>query len=163
MIKQIAIVVVLLCASTTMGTAQEVGFSMQETDACIAAAEHWIEDETCVGTSAFACARRADETLCYERERAVWEVRMDKNYKGAFAREEADDARDIETGWAYRGQALALKNMHEAWVAYRDAECAYHGKTWPTDKTAKPGVTFCLMKLTGKQALKLGELWGRDY
>ena len=47
--------------------------------------------------------------------------------------------------------------MQRAWIAYRDAACAYEASQWGGGTGAGPAATGCMMTLTGRQALALEE------
>lgn len=169
MIRQIATVTALLCASTTVGAAQDLVFSMSGTDAC--AADPTLEGGAgiCIGISASACIEATEggystfgTSACFEAERAAWDIRLNAAYRALMAREKAEDAEMAGLGSAVPDQAAALKEMQRAWIKFRDTRCGYIGAQWGGGTGAGPAVVGCHMDMTGEQTLFLQQMM-RDY
>ena len=78
---------------------------------------------------------------CYDREAAVWDERLNQNYKKRL-----DGAEP-----AYRD---ALKKMQRAWLAYRDAKCGSIS-IGETGSISVPETAICMLEETARQAIFL--------
>lgn len=141
--------------------AQDLVFSAAATEACLEISQ---EPRACIGISAQACMAQTEggySTVvmggCLDREREFWDERLNTAYAAVMAEARAADAEAAQTGQRPSGQAEALRDMQRAWIAFRDAACAYEYSTWGGGTGAGPAGTACLMRLTGEQALTLGE------
>jgi uncharacterized protein YecT (DUF1311 family) len=103
--------------------------------------------ESCIGVIAEPCqsepggASTLGIAQCYDRETAVWDERLNQNYKKRL-----DDAEP-----AYRD---ALKKMQRAWIAYRDAKCGSIS-VGQEGSIAVPMTASCLLDETARQAIFL--------
>jgi uncharacterized protein YecT (DUF1311 family) len=102
---------------------------------------------SCIGVIADPCQSEPDgqsnlgTAQCYDREAAVWDERLNQNYKKRL-----DDAEP-----AYRD---ALKNMERAWIAYRDAKCGSISVGEP-GSISVPETAICMLDETARQAIFL--------
>ena len=142
--------------------AQEIPFSPEATEACVAAAADLPAREACVGRSAEACMATPDGGttvgmgFCLDREREFWDGRLNAAYGALMTLEAAAEAELKELGSAAPSPAAALKAMQRAWIGYRDAACEYEASQWGGGTGAGPAANGCAMTLTGRQALALG-------
>jgi len=103
--------------------------------------------ESCIGVIAEPCQSEPDGASnlgiaqCYDRETAVWDERLNQNYKKRL-----DDAEP-----AYRD---ALKKMQRAWIAYRDAKCSSIS-VGEQGSISVPMTASCLLDETARQAIFL--------
>ncbi|PNE11224.1 MAG: hypothetical protein CR217_09885 [Beijerinckiaceae bacterium] len=109
-----------------------------------AAATAPFESVSCIGVVANACIQRAGDSNgtrieCYERERAVWDARLNQAYKRLRAESEPD----------VHG---SYQKVQRAWMAYRDARCN-HPPIEFKGSMAGPMQAWCLFHLTADQAL----------
>ncbi len=145
--------------------AQELVFSMQATDACIADRGHEGAAEQCIGESANLCMERTDGgqstagmVACMGAELEAWDKRLNTAYAELMAREKAEDKEMADLGSAAPKQSPALLDMQRKWIAYRDARCDYIGAQWGGGSGTGPAVQGCHMVMTGKQALFLQQM-----
>lgn len=105
-----------------------------------------MEAASCIGVVSTKCVQDKNgvdvdgvESGCYSREAAVWDQKLNDNYKQALAALE-DDA------------AANLKKVQKAWIAYRDATCDQPYITFQ-GSMAGPMEAWCQVDLTARQAL----------
>lgn len=160
---------ILALAASGMGgaaLAQETPFTPQATEACLAAATEEGVKAACLGLSANACMAAqpggpstAGDGACYAAETAYWDRRLNADYAELLKLEEAQAAEDAaapEPQPAPQASPVeALRTMERAWIAYRDAACAYEYSTWGGGTGGGPAQELCLLTLTGRQALDL--------
>jgi uncharacterized protein YecT (DUF1311 family) len=96
---------------------------------------------------------------CLDRERAVWDGWLNTVYQQLYARLAVEDA---QTPSYAPDQASALLQMQRAWIAFRDARCAYEASQWGGGTGAGPASVSCHLDATARQMLylqssKLGE------
>lgn len=113
-----------------------------------------------------SCADPMDQqtmTACavLDFERAAEE--LDRQFERTLADMAATD-REIEAGGgagdAMPTYAEALQESQRAWLAYRDAQCAFEGYEMRGGSGERMVVAHCLASLTRARAESLGELWG---
>jgi uncharacterized protein YecT (DUF1311 family) len=103
--------------------------------------------ESCIGVIAEPCQSEPDGASnlgiaqSYDRETAVWDERLNQNYKKRL-----DDAEP-----AYRD---ALKRMQRAWIAYRDAKCGSIS-VGEQGSISVPMTASCMLSETARQAIFL--------
>jgi uncharacterized protein YecT (DUF1311 family) len=102
---------------------------------------------SCIGVIAEPCMgepggeSNSGMAQCSYREAAVWDERLNQNYKKRL-----DDAEP-----AYRD---ALKKMQHAWIAYRDAKCGAISVGEP-GTISIPMTASCVLDETARQAIDL--------
>jgi uncharacterized protein YecT (DUF1311 family) len=103
--------------------------------------------ESCIGVIAEPCQNEPEGqsnlgmAQCYDREAAVWDERLNQNYKKRL------DAAEP----AYRD---ALKKMQRAWIAYRDAKCGSIS-VGESGSISVPATAICMLEETARQAIFL--------
>jgi uncharacterized protein YecT (DUF1311 family) len=143
--------------------AQEIPFSTEATESCLAAAADRPARDVCVGLSADACIDTPDGYttvgmgFCYGEEHGFWDARLNAAYGALMDVEEAADAELKELGAAAPSASAALRDMQRTWIAYRDAACAYERSQWGGGTGGGPATAACMMRLTAAQALTLEE------
>lgn len=164
MIKRAAIAVMML-ASAAPAMAQDLVFSMQSTDSCLADRDGTYDLASCIGASARVCMEDTvggQSTIgmsgCSDAELGNWDARLNKTYKQLMSTEKAADTEMTDSGFAAPKQAPALRDMQRAWITYRDTRCAYEAAQWGGGTGAGPAFVGCLMQLTGEQALFLRQM-----
>lgn len=132
----------LCLASPAM--AQDLVFSTAAVDQCLATGA----TDACIGLSADACQRDTpggDSTLgmsgCLDRERAYWDGALNYYYQDLRARDAA--------------RADALRDTQRAWIAWRDATCAYEAADYAGGTLAGVVTVDCLLRQTARQTLFL--------
>ena len=157
---RLAPLMVLLAGSVA---AQEIPFSAQLTESCLARAADPGAREACVGRSADACIHTPDgETtvgmgFCLGKEANVWDGRLNAAYAALMTMETAVETELKAMGSAAPSPAVALRQMQRAWIAWRDAACAYEVSQWGGGTGGGPAAAECVMQLTARQALALEE------
>ncbi|HTV33820.1 MAG TPA: lysozyme inhibitor LprI family protein [Methylocella sp.] len=105
-----------------------------------------VQSVSCIGVVANACIQKSGDSdgtriECYERERAVWDARLNQAYKNLWAKSEPD-------------VRASYQKVQRAWMAYRDARCN-HPLIEFKGSMAGPLQAWCLFHLTADQALWL--------
>jgi len=149
---------------TAPAQAQELRFDIGHTLACLDAAGGGPGAEGCIGASANACMRDTPGGsstygmgACIDREYSYWDDRLNASYRSLRAQERADDA-DWAGAPGVVSKADALRDMQRAWIAFRDATCAYERAQWGGGTGGGPAWAGCQMRLTGAQALYLQDM-----
>jgi uncharacterized protein YecT (DUF1311 family) len=164
--KPAALVMCMLAALARPGFAQDLVFSMDATDACLAAGEARPSGESCVGASAAACMEASEGgystmgmSSCLSTESAEWEARMGLAYEARLA---ADVAFEAE----YPGDGPLARTLREAqiaWAEWRDAGCAYETMAeWGGGSGRGPALAACTMRMNAERARALGWSAGED-
>ncbi len=141
--------------------AQDIPFSTGATEACLSAAVDTAGRQVCIGKSAEACIDTPDGYttvgmgFCYGAERNWWDARLNAAYGGLMEMEKAAEAELKSYGSAAPSPAAALRDMQRAWIAWRDAACAYEVSQWGGGTGGGPAWSQCTMQMTAEQALTL--------
>jgi len=141
--------------------AQDLPFDPAPLELCVAEAETGLDAQACIGLSAQACMETpGGETtvgmgMCYAQELDYWDGRLNAAYKALMEQHEAEDATLAAQGFSGPGLAVSLRDMQRAWIAWRDAACAYEFALWTGGTGGGPAATACRMQITAEQALEL--------
>lgn len=142
--------------------AQELVFSIEATDSCLAESNILSDEESCIGISAQMCMQDTiggQSTVgmggCLNAELNQWDGRLNAAYQQVMANEKAEDAEMADMGASVPNKAAALKDMQRAWIFYRDMRCSYIGSQWGGGTGTGPAIVDCHMNMTGRQALFL--------
>ncbi|WP_413719271.1 lysozyme inhibitor LprI family protein [Silicimonas sp. MF1-12-2] len=154
-----SLICLVFLASPVM--AQELPFSPDATEACLAQAEDRGAREACIGRSAEACYSREGVYsnyaigICFGAEADYWDVRLNTVYTELIKAETAMLKEMNDIGATVPDTVTALREMQRAWIPYRDAACWYEYTTWGGGSGGGPANAACLMHETGRQALEL--------
>jgi uncharacterized protein YecT (DUF1311 family) len=138
----------------------DLPFSPAETEACLLRAEG-PSRAVCVGLSAAACIDTPDGyttvgmSICLGKEFDYWDGRLNAAYQALLAEDGRVDAEMADLGSAAEPMVPALREMQHAWIAFRDASCAYERTQWGGGTGGGPASVDCAMRLTAAQALVL--------
>ena len=167
--RSLFLALLLTCGVQVGASAQEnsgSAFLPVETEACLAGPE---ESSACVGRSEEACIASPDGYttvgmgFCLGRELDYWDARLNAAYGALREVEARADAEMRELGATVPSMANSLRAAQRAWIAFRDADCAYELSQWGGGTGGGPATTQCLMQLTGERALALeGRLAGKQ-
>jgi len=141
--------------------AQELPFDGTSIDVCTGMAADAAQAQACIGAAAQACIDSPDGYttvgmgMCYGMELDHWDARLNVAYKALMKLHEKSDASMKEYGATVPETAPALRDMQRAWIAYRDAACAYERSLWGGGTGQGPATAECLMRMTADQALML--------
>lgn len=152
---------VLAAVAGSAAMAQDIRFSPEATEACLADAEGHARLD-CTGRSADACIDATSDGyttvgmgMCLGRERDWWDARLNAAYRALMAESERMDDEMRDFGSATPPQAPALRDMQRAWIGFRDAACAYERSTWGGGTGGAPASVECALDHTAAQALAL--------
>ncbi len=147
---KVLLLAALLASGSGSAEAQSLPFSIDATDACVAGASDWLTGRSCVGKSSGTCMKASPDGMstagmldCIGAEHSVWDDRLNQAYRAALSAGEPT-------------AADALRSAQRAWIAWRDAECAYHGADLGGGSASGLAYNGCIMRLTGERALELG-------
>jgi len=143
--------------------AQDLVFSPNATEICAADSTDLIVAEACIGRSADLCMTEngndGSSTVgmgyCLSRELDYWDERLNVAYKALRGVDRAYDVELDELESAAPRRVAALRDMQRAWIRFRDAACLYEYSAWGGGTGGGPAHAACLMRITGKQALRL--------
>ena len=131
-------------------------FDIQPTLDCLEAAGHEGDREACVGVTAGVCMEAdystAGMSFCLYEEQAWWDAELNAAYKEARA---AAKVADAELPEPLNVQEASLRDMQQAWIAFRDARCAWEAAQWQGGTGQGPAFAGCLMQETGRQVTTL--------
>ncbi len=162
-----AILYVLLAALPASVSAEEGGFDIAHTEACLAGATEPEARRWCIGVSADRCLQTpmGGSTVgmgaCLSFEWEYWDARLNENYRVLRA-EEAQADIDMAGDRGAVPRAEALRDMQRAWIAFRDATCTYERSQWGSGTGGGPIEAGCHLRLTGEQALYLESQLGME-
>lgn len=118
----------------------------------------------CIGLESQACIEATPggySTVgmagCVNAEAEWWDARLNERYRELMAQERAGDA-DWQPipGLPPRPSGVeSLRAMQRAWIAFRDATCAYEELQWWGGTGASGAGAGCRMRLTAEQVLAL--------
>lgn len=151
---------ILLALALTVGPAfgQEAGpFATDPAivEACVSDAAPCDLSPPCIGAAANQCqqAPGGDTTQgiaeCVMGEHATWDTVLNREYKAARA-QYADD----------QTAADGLRDAQRAWIAWRDAECAFQYDRYGGGSMRTIASANCRMSMTAQRALELRALQG---
>ncbi len=158
----------LVMALAGQAVAQDLRYSPQATANCLtkAGSSNPERQRACVGASANTCmAATTDGSTtygmgyCLDQERAVWDARLNADYKAIRAKARASDDEMGRIGASAPPTATALRDMQRAWIVWRDATCDFERSQWGGGTGGGPATLACLLRLTGEQALYLEQAW----
>lgn len=142
---------------TAGGAVAQPAFDMQPTLDCLAQQGHDGDRRQCIGVAAGVCM--GDDmstpvmTYCLDQELALWDGALNDTYKQARA---AAKQADADNPAPHNVQDVALRDMQRAWIAYRDARCAWEASLWGGGTGAGPAFVGCLMHVTAEQQILIG-------
>ena len=151
---------IFLAVLATPAFAQDVPFSPEATETCLASAETSYDNFACIPASATACydaggGSNAEYGGCMSAGADYWDARLNDVYRRLLSQHEEVDAEMAELESSAAPMAPALREMQRNWIPYRDAACAHEAVTWGGGSGASPAFAECMMNLTGEQTLRL--------
>ena len=81
--------------------------------------------------------------------------RLNEVYAEVRAVDRASDAEMKELGATVPIKETALRDMQRAWIAFRDATCAYEYSHWGGGTGGGPAYSACFLEMTARQTLVL--------
>ena len=137
--------------------AQEVPFDSATLEACLAEGA----GADCIGRGAAACMEgdfggsNASMSLCWRVEGDWWDAELNRTYAALIELRTERDDELRELGSAAPPTVHTLREMQRAWIAFRDAACAYEFAQWSGGTGGNPAHAACAMRLTAEQTLAL--------
>lgn len=135
--------------------AQEVVFSPAQTEQCLSNRG----GADCALASAEACmiaTPGGSSTVvmsgCLDQAFQYWDQRLNRVYQAS--RQQALIGDEGAPEWA-PSEGDALRAMQRAWIAFRDAKCAYAASLWGGGSGGGPATLGCLAQTTAEQTLYL--------
>jgi uncharacterized protein YecT (DUF1311 family) len=111
-----------------------------------AAADAQIQPESCISIISTPCLQKAGDgashaavTECYDKEKAVWDWRLNRTFQDLLKKMDSEAATN-------------LREVQRTWIAWHDATCR---QAWATFQgtMANPMQAHCEMTSTGRQAI----------
>lgn len=152
MLDRTALAILLLLPAPTM--AQQPALDPAIVEACVSDTPRGDLAPACIGAAAKQCqqAPGGDTTLgiaeCVMGEHAAWDAALNREYKAARAAFQDDPAAD------------SLLAAQRAWIAWRDAECAFQYDRYGGGSMRTIASANCQMSMTAQRALELRALQG---
>lgn len=139
--------------------AQDFGYMPEDArllQACINAVTATDEGATkkrnCIGVASVPCETATPDgqttvgmMTCTLREAAWWDEQLNRTYT---ALKEALQSDAFDT----------LRDAQKAWIAYRDASCAFEYKYWEGGTIRVLFHSSCVLQRTAERAIELGEI-----
>jgi len=142
--------------------AQDLKFDIGATTRCLAGADGPDQKRACIGKAAEACMTDTpggSSTYgmggCLSAEAAWWDGELNTAYKALMKQEKTNDVNNGAGANGPLSAAKALRDAQRAWIAYRDATCAYEYAQWGGGTGGGPASVGCVMRMTGEQTLYL--------
>lgn len=157
-----ALIAGLLCTSVPHFAAAQDAYDTGPTDRCLSSAVSLADKRDCVGQAAEACADLSlggfstrSMTTCLGHELAYFDDILNVEY--GRVRDLARDLDKAENGTSYDDTSMVdrLLQMQRAWIAYRDATCAYEERQYDGGTIGQLIHVDCLTELTADQAFRL--------
>lgn len=126
----------------------------------------WFRDgplSECIGVGAAHCLQseaggsNIGIGYCFGAEWQQWDGLLNQTYQTLLAEQAAADADMMEFNEALAVGEETLRDMQRAWIAYRDAACAFEYAQWGGGTGGGPASAQCHMELTARQTLFLME------
>lgn len=145
-----------------VGFAQDTPFDAQLTQACLAEAVDIAAKRDCIGLSAAACADASvggfntrSMTACMGDELALFDALLNTEY--AQVRKLAAELDKQEGGASFDPVSMVdrLVQMQRAWIAFRDATCAYEQRQFDGGTLGRLVQVDCMATMTAEQAFRL--------
>ncbi|MEV8465286.1 lysozyme inhibitor LprI family protein [Fluviibacterium sp. DFM31] len=132
--------------------------------ACVEASDLRSDQQDCVETVYAACSEASGDTStageveCLGEEIEAWEVLLNAYWPDVQAQAEAQDAQDAG---AEGGYSARLLEAQRAWVAYREAECAWQYQRYISGTIRSLIGADCMLGMTADRVLDFRE-WLAD-
>ncbi len=138
---------------------EDVLFTVAPLEACMATAEQDMDGQKdCIGAAQVACMEANDlgqtnfgMKICTAEEADWWDMQLNADYQRLQGFAAETDA--VET--AAPSMQQALKDMQRAWIAYRDAACAFDASQWGSGSGAGLAYASCVLHETAEQVFRL--------
>lgn len=136
--------------------AQQVRFSAEPIEQCLAQARRLDARKDCVGLGAKACqSKGTGKVYCMTAETQFWSDRMQAALVKLRAKAEIVDSKiDPSKPGGFR-LADDLAAMQSAWEDWREKTCAFEAMLRRGTPNTSLAAAWCMMNLTGEQALFL--------
>ncbi|MFN4057138.1 MAG: lysozyme inhibitor LprI family protein [Roseinatronobacter sp.] len=139
-------------------SAQDLRFDIAPSLQCLEAAPDTNAAKMCIGEAAGTCmeVNQAFHTysmsFCLDSELAYWDGVLNDSYQKLRAALEVSDKSLLDH---LPKQAVSLRDMQRAWIAYRDQRCSFEAALMQGGTASSTAYLACAMQLTGEQALFL--------
>lgn len=143
-------------------TAQDAAYDQNATTSCLADAGTIVERRACIGLSADACADASvggfntrSMTACLKFEYDLFDDMLNAEY--GIVHDLAQDLDKQDNGNSFDDVSMVdrLVQMQRAWIAYRDATCAYEQRQFDGGTLGQLVHIDCLTQLTAEQTFRL--------
>ena len=157
-----ALIAGLLCTAVPHITVAQDAYDTGPTDRCLAAVVRTTDKRDCIGLAAEACADQTlggfttrSMTICLGGELAYFDDLLNVEY--ARVRDLARELDKAANGTSFDDTSVAdrLLQMQRAWIAYRDATCAFEERQYDGGTLGRLVHVDCLTTLTAEQAFRL--------
>lgn len=156
----------LAMLAAPMVSAQSLAYSDMATLTCLSNAARPTAKRDCIGASANACMSATSDGSttvgmggCLDNELAFWDGMLNRNYQALRGLAKRSDTEMRDLGTSVPATEPALRDMQRAWIVWRDATCDFERAQWGGGTGGGPATYACLLRLTGEQALYLGDAW----
>ncbi|WP_341366737.1 lysozyme inhibitor LprI family protein [Yoonia sp. BS5-3] len=148
-----------LMALATPALAQEYPVDRDAVLACFDATAGNLNPPGCIGAAAEMCMERSEGgyttvgmASCVSSETAIWDELLNTVYGDLRADMGALDADDTNAG---RSRVEALRDAQRAWIAFRDADCAFNWAIFQEGTMRSLVSTGCMLDMTADRVLEL--------
>ncbi|MCD7060738.1 lysozyme inhibitor LprI family protein [Pelagibacterium xiamenense] len=147
----------ILAACTMPAAAQETGFTPEDDKMLTECVENAGASggeslaATCIGTVSELCQETPEGSTtigiveCAARETSWWDKRLNDTYAAVLETLDAD-------------RTQSLRDAQRAWIAFRDAECAFAYDYWRDGTIRSVFGASCMLDLTARRAIDLSDI-----
>lgn len=132
---------------------------------CYEAAADWDSREECIGRLSQACMSGEEDgesthgmARCIRAETEAWDRLLNAEYRATMDWAKEADADEREYSPEYANRAETLRDAQRAWIAFRDAQCAFDYAQWGSGSMRLIVGAACFMEMTAQRTLELGRM-----
>ncbi len=139
--------------------AQDLPFSIEATETCLADLPRGADRDQCVGAAAEVCRKAAEGQdamgPCIGQELAYWTARMQASFAMAISRAESKDFDARAMNIPPQHQEDALNALQDNWNVYRESACKFEQTLWGIEDSNSATALLCQMVLVAQQTFYL--------
>lgn len=132
---------------------------------CLTGADGTKAATDCIGQAADRCMAQAEGgystlgmSMCMHAETDAWDILLNGAYQQALATAKKMDANEAAHFRGFAVRAEKLRVAQRAWIAFRDAQCAFDYAVWGSGSMRNIAGASCFLQMTAERAIELNFL-----